>query len=168
MEMMFNLAQVFAIFALAGAGMRSQQRQTQDHLWKSYINVRFQYSICYPADLLKSHGEAPNGDGQKFTAKDGAQLIVYGRNNALQETLKEEMDETASRLSGKQGRVTYSTMKPSWFAVSGVNDNSIFYAKTLLSHDQFKSFELKYNRGAAPVYDPLIHRIAACFSDLAP
>jgi hypothetical protein len=166
--MIFTLAQAFAIFAVAGAGIDGQQQQTQDHVWKSYINVRFQYSICYPPDLLRPQGEAPNSDGQKFTAKNGAQLIVYGRNNALNETLKEAMDETASRLSGKQGRVTYRAIKPSWFAVSGVNDNSTFYAKTLLSHNQFKSFELTYKKAAAPVYDPLVRRIAACFSDLAP
>src|SRR5215469_6044695 len=50
------------------------------HVWKRYTNVRFQYSICYPEDLLIPQGESQNSDGQKFLAKDGAQLLVFGRN----------------------------------------------------------------------------------------
>ena len=48
--------------------------------------------------------------------------------------------------------------------IVGVTD---FYAKTLYSGDQFKSFELTYNHSAAAVYEPLVSRLNTCFSDLA-
>jgi hypothetical protein len=133
------------------------------HTWKVYTNVRFQYSICYPQDLLVPQGEPENADGQKFLAKDGARLIVFGRNNALNESLKDVLDETASGLAGASGKVTYKVIKPDWFVISGKNRQSVFYAKTLYSHEQFKSFELTYDSSASTFYKPVISRLAACF-----
>ena len=138
-----------------------------DHLWKSYTNERFRYSICYPEDPLVPQGESPNSDGRRFVAKDGAQLIVFGQYNALNEPLRAVSANTAARLAGTSGRVTYKVLKPHWFVVSGQNAQTIFYAKTLYSGDQFASFELTYNHSAAGVYGPLIGRLNACFSDVA-
>jgi len=137
------------------------------HLWKSYTNVRFQYAICYPEDLLHPQGESPSSDGQKFLARDGAQLIVFGQNNALSESLRDALADTSSRLAGAIGRVTYKVARASWFVVSGQNGKTIFYAKTLYSHDQFKSFELTYNQTETRTYEPLIAHLAGCFVDLA-
>jgi len=50
-----------------------------DHDWQTYTNVRFAYSICYPADLLAGQGESDNSDGQKFLSRDGSvEVLVYG------------------------------------------------------------------------------------------
>ncbi len=43
----------------------------QTPVYKTYSNARFDYSISYPAGLLEAQGEADNGDGQTFRAKDG-------------------------------------------------------------------------------------------------
>jgi hypothetical protein len=137
------------------------------HVWKSYTNVRFQYAICYPKDLLIPQGESTNSDGQKFLAKDGAQLIVFGQNNVLGESMKDALVGTVSRLAGTSGKVTHKALKPSWFDVSGQNGQTVFYARTRYSGDQFKSFELTYNYSTAAVYEPLIGRLATCFADLA-
>jgi hypothetical protein len=136
------------------------------HMWKTYTNVRFQYAICYPRDLLVPQGESENSDGQKFLADDGGQLIVFGSNNALNQLLADTLRDTVSRLS-EHGKATYVVLKAKWFVVSGQNDRSVFYAKTITSRGQFKSFELTYPRSATAVYEPLIRRLAACFADLA-
>jgi hypothetical protein len=138
------------------------------HIWKSYTNVRFQYYICYPADLMVPQGEPDNSDGQRFLAHDGASLIVYGSNNALDESLKNTLADTGSRLAGPSGKVTYKMLKANWFVVSGQNGQTVFYSKVLYnSHDdQFKSFELTYDRSVSALYEPLIPRLAKCFTDL--
>ena len=59
------------------------------------------------------------------------------------------MEESASTLAANDGKITYGALKPNWFAISGVNENHIFYLKTFLSHDQFKSFEITYPESAA-------------------
>ncbi len=149
-------------------GTAAAQQTSERHNWMRYVNVRFQYAICYPRDLLVPQGESDNSDGQKFlSSKDSGQLAVYGTNNALDETLGQRLSDMVSRLAGSSGKVTYKVQKASWFVVSGQNGESVFYAKTLFSHDQFKSFELTYARSAASLYDPLVGRFASCFTDLA-
>lgn len=137
------------------------------HAWKRYTNVRFQYSICYPEDLLVPQGESPNSDGQKFLAKDGAQLVVFGRNNAMGESLRAALASTEARLTDSSGKITYKALRPNWFVVSGQNGNTYFYARTQYSRGQFKSFEFTYDHSAAAIYKPLIGRLASCFADLA-
>ena len=102
-----------------------------DHLWKSYTNERFQYAICYPEDLLVPQGESANSDGQKFLAKDSTQLIVFGQYNALNQQLRAVLSDTAARLAGPSGKVTYKVLKQNWFVVSGTNAQTIFYATSL-------------------------------------
>lgn len=158
------------VFGCGAAGVVSQNASppaVDDHIWKTYVNVRFQYSICYPQDLFIPQGEAENSDGQKFVAKDGAKLIAFGQNNALSEPLKQALEDTAARLAGTAGKVTYKMIKPDWFVVSGRNGPSIFYAKTLYAHEQFKSFELTYDESSSTVYKPVVKRLAACFVNTA-
>jgi hypothetical protein len=145
--------------------LNAQAPVANHHTWKVYTNVRFQYSICYPQDLLVPQGEAENSDGQRFLAKDGARLLVFGQNNALHETLKDALEDTGSRLAGASGKVTYRVIKPDWFIVSGENGKSVFYAKTLYARERFKSFELTYDRDTSAVYKPVVTRLAGCFAN---
>lgn len=137
------------------------------HVWKTYTNVRFQYSVCYPRDLFVPQGEAENGDGQKFLSRGGAQMVVFGWNNALNESLRSVMKETGSRMAGRSGRITYEVIKTKWFVVSGKTDGSIFYAKTILSGNQFKSFALTYRDSDRAIFGPFVGKMGACFQDLA-
>lgn len=157
---------VTLLLALVCSVLHSQNLPANHHTWKIYTNVRFRYAICYPEDLLMPQGEADNSDGQAFVAKDGAKLLAYGRNNALKQTLKNVLDDTASRLAGDSGKVTYKAIKRNWFVVSGQNKQIIFYAKTISAHQQFKSFELTYDSSLSAVYKPVINRLEGCFAEL--
>ncbi|HKD28406.1 MAG TPA: hypothetical protein VKC66_21205 [Xanthobacteraceae bacterium] len=160
---------VLVVVALGLATVASSgglEQTAAPHAWKTYTNVRFQYAICYPEDLLVPQGESDNSDGQKFLANDSGQLVVFGSNNGLNQPLKNNLAATASRLAGTSGKVTYKLLKPDWFVISGQNGPIIFYAKVFFSRGQFKSFELTYNGSAASVYEPLIRRLAVCFADL--
>ena len=168
--LVLGLAAIFAI-SLAGAndlGATAPETPRDQHLWKIYTNVRFQYSICYPGDLLVPQGESANSDGQRFVAADGATLIVYGSNNALGESLDHKMREISSRLAGATGKVTYSTRRSAWFVVSGTNEEKIFDARVLLQEEQFKAFEFTYESAHANLYTPVVARMAACFVNTAP
>jgi hypothetical protein len=168
----FHVLAAAAVF-IGGAAATGQirgaasQPPNDRHTFARYVNVRFQYAICYPSDLLMPQGESANSDGQKFLSNDGVELIVYGTNNALSETLRDRMSETADRLAGAAGKVTYKVQKANWFVLSGQNGQTIFYVKTLFSRGQFKSFELTYDRSQAAIYDSLVSRVVSCFNDLA-
>ena len=154
------------LLALASGALQSQEQAAGHDTWKVYTNVRFNYKICYPDDLLIPQGEAANSDGQTFLAKDGAKLLVFGRNNALNQTLKNALDDTAARLAGRSGKVTYKVMKPGWFVLSGQDRETMFYAKMLYADDQFKSFELTYGSSQSAIYKPVAGRLTGCFASL--
>lgn len=162
----FVPAIIFLLLMYGGA--QAKNPSDDHHAWSSYANARFQYTICYPEDLFAPQGEADNGDGRRFSTKDGAVLTVYGSNNALSQSMSDLLAETAARLAEKSGTVTYKALKPKWFVVSGESGDNIFYAKTIYNkrEDQFKSFELHYPKVAAPIYDSVIAHIAACFSSI--
>lgn len=134
--------------------------------WKTYANVRFAYSICYPATMTPQP-EAPDSDGRAFIAKDGAKLLVYGSNNALDTSVAEAATETATRLAGTSGKTTYRVVKPGWFVVSGAGAGATeFYAKSFHIADQTKTFELTYPAAAAAMWDPAAGHLNGCFHSL--
>lgn len=130
--------------------------------YKVYRNARFDYVISYPSRLLVPQGEATNGDGQKFATKDGsAELIVFGSNNALDQTLEEAFNEAKS-ITGDRV-VTYQTMKQDWFVVSGSEGGRIFYQKTYLRNGVFKTMRIEYAEHLKNTYDAVTTKVSLSF-----
>lgn len=128
----------------------------------TYVNPRFQYAIKYPINILIPQGEADNGDGQRFVSPDGgAVLTVWGSHNALEQTLQDKFRESRQSFGG---RVTYQVMKRDWFVFSGVKNGRIFYQKTYLSNDVFKSFTLEYPVEQRGRFDPITEAISSSFT----
>ncbi|MBI4748693.1 MAG: hypothetical protein HY774_09390 [Acidobacteria bacterium] len=133
--------------------------------YKVYHNARFDYSISYPAKILFPQGEATNGDGQRFLSKDGkAELIVYGSHNALDQTLTDVfLDEQRRTEAHPHRTVTYKLLKTDWFVVSGFEDETIFYQKTMLKRGIFKTFRITYPKTQKSTFDPITTVIAKSF-----
>lgn len=137
-----------------------------DGAYKTYHNAKFEYSISYPKQILYPQGESDNGDGQKFLSKDAAAyLLVYGSNNALDESLADRFrEESRGGLADNPKKVvTYKLLKNNWFVVSGFIAGRIFYQKTLLNEGQFKSFYFEYPENEKARYEPLIKGFVASF-----
>ena len=133
----------------------------QTPTYKTYTNARFAYSISYPANLLKSQGEAANGDGQAFRAADGrAEMRVWGQNNVNNDSLRAVYDQVVSEWGAG---VSYKVMKQDWFVVSALVNGKIHYRKTMLRKDVLKTFEIEYDESQKATYDPVTARIAKSF-----
>ena len=135
-------------------------------VWKTYVNVRFQYALSYPAALFIPQPEAPDADGRAFLGRDGARLIVYGSNNVPRHSLRSLLASTAARLTGRGGTVTYEVLRSHWFVVSGRNGRGVFYAKTLYNAAQYKSFELTYPADRGRTYGAIIPHLSRGFRNL--
>lgn len=152
-----NLTAAVIVVSLATVGFAQQTIQ-----YKVYRNARFNYSISYPSRLLVPQGESTNGDGQKFATKDGrAELIVFGSNNALDQTLEEAFNEAKS-ITGNRV-VTYQTLKQDWFVVSGLEGGRIFYQKTFLRGDVFKTMRIEYAEQLKTTYDAVTTKVSLSF-----
>ena len=151
---MRNSLLIIAVLVLLVSTVAHAQAPT----YKTYANARFAYSISYPFNLVPQ-GESENGDGQKFRSSDGrAELIVYASNNALDQTLKGLYDETRA-----PGKVMYEVLKPGWFVVSGVDNGKVFYQKTILRQNVFKTFRIEYDESVKQHWDPITAKIARSF-----
>lgn len=142
------------------------QTALADDVYHTYYNKRFGYSISYPKDILYPQGETDNGDGQKFLSKDAdASLIVYGSNDALNQSLQDlYLEESRGGTHEKPTKVvTYKVLTNNWFVVSGYNSRKVFYQKTILNKNQFKSFFFEYPESKKKIYDPITKHIAGSF-----
>ncbi len=142
------------------------QTLTAENNYQTYSNARFNYSIDYPANLLIPQGEAPNGDGQIFASRDQeARMIIYGTHNVLEQTIQDLFKKESQDASSKQitKNVTYKRQKDNWFVVSGYIGPKIFYQKTFLSNDMFKSFYIEYPQNQRHLYDPILSRLGSSF-----
>lgn len=144
----------------------STQNAFADIFYKTYNNKRFEYSISYPKDILYPQGEAPNGDGQKFLSKEeDALLLVYGSHNIYDQTIKERYEENLQTNSEENQTkvITYRLLKENWFVISGYVSGKIFYQKTILNNDQFKTFYIEYPETKKKYYDPIVKRLSTSF-----
>jgi hypothetical protein len=135
-------------------------------LYKNYHNKRFGYSISYPKDILYPQGEADNGDGQKFLSKEaGASLLVYGSHNFNDQTLEERYQEDSRGETEEYSTkvVTYRLLKKNWFVISGYVSGKIFYQKTILNNNQFKTFYFEYPETKKKTYDSIIKHLSTSF-----
>jgi hypothetical protein len=127
--------------------------------YKTYSNARFGYSVSYPANILVPQGESDNSDGQIFRSSDGhAEMRVFGRYNVQNETLKSAFN---AAQEGKS--VTYKLLRGNFYVVSGHAGGKIFYEKTMLKGDTFKTFMIEYDEADASAYDAITARVARSF-----
>jgi hypothetical protein len=126
--------------------------------YRTYSNARYGYSIAYPAGILIPQGEADNGDGQKFLSKDGsASMLAFG-SNRMERSLNDEFQAAQANRN-----VTYKILKRDMFVVSGTDNGKIFYQKTLLRGDVFKTFIIEYDEGDRATFDTITSRVARSF-----
>lgn len=131
--------------------------------YRTYSNARFKYSISYPAVLIPQ-GEADNGDGQVFRSNDGkAEMRVFGRYNVQNETLRSAFNSAVAGEDSTGREVTYKLVKGNFYVVSGRQNGKIFYEKTMLKGDTFKTFMIEYDEDARATYDSITSRIARSF-----
>ncbi len=158
-------ALILLLVCAPACGPAAAKQAADAHAWKTYTNVRYQYAICYPADLLKAQGELDAHDGQTFKAADGGELTVFGANNVLDKSLAQAAHEYVQNLGGDGARVTYSAIRPDWAVLSGAGARGVFYAKTFKRRDQLLTFTLTYPVAAAARYDAITAKLSRCFKD---
>jgi hypothetical protein len=141
-------------------GVAAQKPETLTY--DTYCNARFEYCISYPQGLLDPQPEADNGDGRKFLSSDHEVLmLVYGQNNALDETLAGKYAEASANKAGR--RVSYKLKKEKWFVVSGIKNDRIFYQKTMFRNGQFLTFSIEYPETKKKQFDPIASKISSSF-----
>jgi hypothetical protein len=127
--------------------------------YRTYSNARYGFSIAYPVNVLVPQGESDNGDGQKFMSRDGSATLLAFGSNRLDRSLRDEFQSAQENRT-----VTYKVIKADMFVVSGHANGKIFYQKTLLRGDAFKTFIIEYDEQERGTFDAITTRIARSFN----
>jgi hypothetical protein len=160
---------VLAICFASSTGLADQpaQQSSGDHQrWQQYDNTRYQYVICYPADIFVPQPEATNPDSRTFLATDGATLTLFGRNKAASETVATMVAEVAGQLADGDATITRDVRTRNWFVISGHRGQQVFYAKGLYAREQLKMFELTYPSSKSDLFEPILRRLSRCFASI--
>ena len=146
----------------------AQQTKVQ---YKHYTNVRFDYGVDYPSNLLIAQGEPINGDGQKFISKNKkAKMVVSGIYNINEKALKQLYEETIANKEKGNATVTYKVLEKNFFVISGISKGKIFYQKTIEKGDTFnrtltifKTLTIEYNESLKDTFNPITSAISKSF-----
>ena len=155
-HLLFRSTLVFLCLAIWPAQAAEPSR------WHDYVNIKYAYAVCYPANLLVPQGESDPGDGQVFAGSDGARLVVYGGYDIDGKSLADQMKSDKAEIVGRTGRVTYEALRGTWFVISGVDDQGVFYLKTIAADGRLASFQLTYPAALKAVYDEVAARLSRC------
>ena len=123
---------------------------------KKYCNSRFDYCIKYPNELV-GLGESANGDGQKFiknnkkislTVYHDSRLVIYNdTEKAIQGSFKQDCELKDEKT------VTYRKLGNSFYVVSGMKGNLIYYQKTIIINSRMITAYLEYDKTLAYIYN---------------
>lgn len=133
--------------------------------WANYANVKYGYSTCYPAQIMRAHGEPAAGDGQFATSRDGGEWRVWGHyapDGTPSENLTSEAANLKADLAGRHGVITYSTARPGWTVFSGRNDKMIFWVKLMARDDRVVTIQLTYPIAQAAKYQSIPSNLNRC------
>ena len=82
------------------------------------------------------------------------------------ETIKSAFDKAIAGEDSNGREVTYKLLKGDTYVVSGRQNGKIFYEKTMLKGDVFKTFTIEYDESERDKYDPITARISRSFVSL--
>jgi hypothetical protein len=157
------------VLAMTASAFMAPSAQAAEGKWTRYVNDRFGTFITYPAALFTPQPPPENDDGRTFLSDDGARLLVFGRYNALDETL----NEIEAALGGPDyADITFRAHGRHWFVVSGYRSADgqaqIYYEKYSLAFDAqvVHAMVLSYPVAARKRYDAIVAKLAKSFGPL--
>jgi hypothetical protein len=128
--------------------------------YKRYTNPRFHYTLLYPT-RLRPQVESDNGDGRRFVSADGdIVMTAHGRYLLQQESLR---DLYAARRAELGGEVTYAVVRNGFYVISGRENGTIFYEKTVKHVGIAATLLLRYPASRKKELDPVVTRVAGSF-----
>jgi hypothetical protein len=148
---------------LVGLLLVVSAREGTAETWKLDLNARYGTAAEYPAERFRPERPPENGDGQSFTARDGAKLAIFASLNVDDDT-PATYEAFLRSASSDYSEVTLRASGSNWLVLSGYRGASIFYERYIFVKrkdvDTIHGFVITYGRDAKAVYDPIAARIA--------
>jgi hypothetical protein len=135
--------------------------QTEE-AWRTYVNSRYGYSLCYPASLFHPGAEPDAHDGVTFEGPPGATFIVHGSYKATSDTPASVAANELSAVAGGPITATYQAAKNNWAVASGIASDRIVFTRQVLKGDVMAGFEIAYPLNEKARFGPIVTRLSSC------
>ncbi|MFN3428481.1 MAG: DnaJ domain-containing protein [Candidatus Sericytochromatia bacterium] len=124
-----------------------------------YTNAAGGYSFVYPEDLVTPQGET--GPAQRFASADGRTVVDVNAVGAAGTGIPGAFAQARRQDTGRE--VTYTASGASWYVVSGYEGPTLFYEKTVLTGDTFKTLRIAFPREHREAYYDAVEAMSLSF-----
>jgi hypothetical protein len=138
--------------------------------WTTFVEPQFGTRLELPSQMFTVHeGPSIKGVGEEYATSDGrAALAIYSQRN-----LRREAPATYLKRNYKAPRraMDYVRVTRSFFAVSAVNQGTIYYSRCNFSRrfgGTVHCFDLKYPASEKRAWDGIVTRISRSLEPLDP
>ena len=127
--------------------------------WRTFAVPNFGTRVQYPAGLFSvPDGKPEKGIGERLSTDDGrATLAVYSRANESGDTPGSYLNHY---LRTPPAQLHYQRVTPSFFAISAVKDDTIYYSRCNFSRSAIHCFDLVYPAREKRAWDSIVTRIS--------
>jgi hypothetical protein len=159
-----------ASILLAGIMVACLLRPAMSQDWTTFVEPQFGTRLELPSQMFTVHeGPSIKGVGEEYATSDGrAALAIYSQRN-----LRREAPATYLKRNYKAPRraMDYVRVTRSFFAVSAVNQGTIYYSRCNFSRrfgGTVHCFDLKYPASEKRAWDGIVTRISRSLEPLDP
>ena len=157
-----------ASILLAGIMVACLLRPAMSQDWTTFVEPQFGTRLELPSQMFTVHeGPSIKGVGEEYATSDGrAALAIYSQRN-----LRREAPATYLKRNYKAPRraMDYVRVTRSFFAVSAVNQGTIYYSRCNFSRRSggtVHCFDLKYPASEKRAWDNIVTRISRSLEPL--
>jgi hypothetical protein len=129
--------------------------------WASYRNAPFGFSLRYPADIFALEPSQSDDLVKHFRSRDGrATMRIVATPNVAGRTLAQYRTALIQERYGK-GKFDYAPTRDTWFVLSGVAGDDIFYERVTFACDKrsFHGWMLVFPASERMLYEPIIEEM---------
>ena len=132
---------------------------TGEQGWRTLAVPDFGTRVQYPASIFSApDGKPEKGIGERLSTDDGrATLSVYSRPNESGDTPASYLE---NYLRTPRTQLDYQRVAPSFFAISAVKGDTIYYSRCNFSPSAIHCFDLVYPAREKRAWDSIVTRIS--------
>lgn len=167
-----RVALLMVLAALAGALTAAKASAAPMELeypppvdWRTVAHERLGFEIAYPANVFMPVASQTVETGRILTTRDGkAKLLIGSFENEAGLSL-EDYRAHVLETSYRGAAIDYAPVRRSWFVLSGVRDDVIFYERVSFTCEgrRITSWAILYPVAQRRYYDRILEAVARTF-----
>ena len=126
-----------------------------------YYSETCHYRIEYPQGILVTlhNRDRRSGEGEEFGSKDQR---FKGRVGCHEDSKATVASQVQLRLNAEPAlfKLAFKTIKPDWYAYSGVRDNNIYYERAIVTGRNVITLSMEYPVSAKAEFDLLVRKLS--------